>query len=260
MKPVAEFALNNEQPIICTAIHAGKYISNSCGINLAIKAEDKLREEDPYTDEMAKLSANNIIANYSRFEFDINRKRESSIYIFPKDSWGLQVRKDIPDSEMLESAYQKYDLFYQEVYRRFIELRKRFSRIFIYDIHSYNHRRKGPESIPDDPNMNPDIILATGNMPAQWKDLVDKLQVHFSGIKLEGRNLDVRKNVKFDGGWFSRWLHYTFPGSVCCLSIEFKKIFMDEWTGKLDINKFSVLKEALSNSFPIIEDYLAELT
>jgi hypothetical protein len=97
-------------------------------------------------------------------------------------------------------------------------------------------------------------------MSPNWQELIDLLQGYFSSIELEGRKLDVRKNVKFEGGWFSRWLHYTFPDSVCCLSIEFKKIFMDEWTGELDPNKFRVLKEALRKSFPIIEDFLTGTT
>jgi N-formylglutamate amidohydrolase len=256
MTPTAKFCLEKDQPLICAAIHAGELLSPECKKNLAISTEDKLREEDPFTDQLAMLSLNNIIGNYSRFEFDVNRKRDRSIYLCPEDSWGLEVRKEPPGENFIQAAYAKYDLFYEELYNRIRELRQRYDKLFIYDIHSYNHRRMGIDQDPDDQNLNPDIILATGNMSSQWDGLIDELQKHFSGFALDGKTLDVRKNVKFDGGWFSRWLHYTFPDSVCCLSIEFKKIFMDEWSGKLYQDKFNILKNALQSSFPIIENYL----
>ena len=50
-----------------------------------------------------------------------------------------------------------------------------------------------------------------------------------------GRRLDVRENIKFRGGAFTRWVHETFPETGCSLAIEFKKFFMDEWTGELNV-------------------------
>jgi N-formylglutamate deformylase len=259
MEQTARFTIEARTPVICTAIHAGNFLSPDCAANMAISAEIKLREEDPFTDILAQLCSNNIIANYSRFEFDLNRKRESSFYLAPEDAWGLKVRVNEPNLQHIETSYQKYDDFYLELYKHLSQLKNSYKKFFIYDIHSYNHRRNGPETAPDDQQNNPDIVLATGNMSTIWDGLIDKLQSHFQQYEIDGRSLDVRKNVKFEGGWFSRWLHYTFPGSVCCLSIEFKKIFMDEWTGELYAEKFNVIKEALSLSFPIIEDHLAAL-
>jgi N-formylglutamate amidohydrolase len=53
--------------------------------------------------------------------------------------------------------------------------------------------------------------------------------------------LDCRIDVKFPGGYMSRWLHHFFPSRVCSISVEFKKIFMDEWSGKLDTRYQNVL-------------------
>jgi hypothetical protein len=47
-----------------------------------------------------------------------------------------------------------------------------------------------------------------------------------------------------------------FPGQACAIAIEFKKTFMDEWTGELDLAKFDVLSAGLESTFPGI---LAEL-
>jgi N-formylglutamate deformylase len=56
--------------------------------------------------------------------------------------------------------------------------------------------------------------------------------------------------VKFFGGHFPRWIHATFPGQACALAVEFKKTFMDEWTGELDRKHFAALQAALRSTFP----------
>jgi len=258
MKAPAEFTYDQKKPIVCTAIHTGSFLSRACSKNMSLENDNRMREEDSYTDQLAKLYPNNIIANYSRFEVDLNRKRDASFYLLPEDAWGLQVREEEPDKSLIDSSYKKYDDFYDNLNSFFTEIRQTFDKIIVFDIHSYNHRRKGPDKEPADQQNNPDIVLGTGNMPDRWNGLVDQLEHHFTKYKIKGKPLDVRKNVKFTGGWFSHWLHYTFPGSVCCISIEFKKIFMDEWTGELDPKVFSILKEALKKSFPIVESYLCK--
>jgi len=194
MEQTARFTIDVQTPVICTAIHAGSFLSPECAANLSITPETKLREEDPYTDILAKLCSNNIIANYSRFEFDLNRKRESSFYLEPKDAWDLKVRVNEPNLQHIEASYQKYDEFYLELYKHLSQLKNNYKKLFIYDIHSYNHRRNGPDAAPDNQQNNPDIVLATGNMAKSWDSLVDKLQKHFQKYEITGRSLDVRKN------------------------------------------------------------------
>ena len=65
-----------------------------------------------------------------------------------------------------------------------------------------------------------------------------------------GHHLDVRENVKFRGGAFPAWTHRTFPDSACVLSIEFKKFFMDEWTGEPDEVLVSAIGSALNTTLP----------
>ena len=68
-------------------------------------------------------------------------------------------------------------------------------------------------------------------------------QFHFLG-----RRLDVRENVKFQGGHFSRWIHRRYPESVCAPAIELKKVFMDEWTGRLDRREHGAIGRALESA------------
>jgi N-formylglutamate deformylase len=60
-----------------------------------------------------------------------------------------------------------------------------------------------------------------------------------------GRRLDVRENVRFQGGYLSRWVNETFRGAGCALAIDVKKFFMDELTGELDREMFDAVGRAL---------------
>jgi len=84
--------------------------------------------------------------------------------------------------------------------------------------------------------------------------LVDRLIEGLRGADYLGRHLDVRENVKFRGGQFSRWIHETFPGSACSLAIEFKKIFMDEWTGTLNRDAHEAIGRALAATLPELRE------
>ena len=79
----------------------------------------------------------------------------------------------------------------------------------------------------------------------RWASLVDRFLADLSCFDLLGRRLEVGENVKFLGGQFSRWVHATFPESVCCLAIEVKKFFMDEWTGEVDPTQLHAVGQAL---------------
>ncbi|MBC8415761.1 MAG: N-formylglutamate amidohydrolase [Candidatus Cloacimonetes bacterium] len=249
---LAEFDFKYDSPIVCTAIHNGHDLSESVKRNMAISEQTQFYEEDPFTEKFTAICNNRIIVNTSRFEVDLNRSREKSVYLKPKDAWGLSLWKSHTSKEVLKESYRKYEGFYRIVKHHFLEMEKRFGKFFVYDIHSYNHRRNGIKAPADNPSKNPEIILGTNNMPETWIPLVYEIQHKLQKFDYFDRNLDVRINVKFAGGHFSRWIHRNFPDSACCLAIEFKKIFMDEWTGELDKEKFDLLKEALAFTLPEI--------
>ena len=87
-------------------------------------------------------------------------------------------------------------------------------------------------------------------MPEKWIPLVYNVQEDLRKFDYFGRQLDVRINIKFPGGNFSKWIHRTFPDSTCCIAIEFKKIFIDEWTGELFKDKILKLQKALNSTLP----------
>jgi len=44
----------------------------------------------------------------------------------------------------------------------------------------------------------------------------------------------VRFDVKFTGGHQCRWLKSRYGDRCCAIATEFKKVYIDEWTGEPD--------------------------
>jgi hypothetical protein len=102
-----------------------------------------------------------------------------------------------------------------------------------------------------DPAGNPEINVGTGTVDrARWGALVDRFCADLVAASPPGRQLDVRENVKFQGGWMSRWIHQTFPETGCALAIELKKTFMDEWTGEVDDARLAEITGAVAATLP----------
>ena len=66
----------------------------------------------------------------------------------------------------------------------------------------------------------------------------------------------MRENVKFRGGYLSTWVHQTFPTSGVALALEFKKTFMDEWSGRADDRHLDALSRALAATLPGLAESL----
>ncbi len=254
----AEYYFNFTDPFVCTAIHNGHDISADLLPAMAIDENVRLREEDPQTEYFTTIAQNRIICSQSRFECDLNRIREKAVYIKPEDAWGLKVRNELFNENHVDKALAYYDTFYRRVEMLFREMVQTHNKFFVYDIHSYNHHREGPKASFDDPQKNPEIIIGTSNMPESWLPLIDKVRSQLLNFDFNGRKLDVRVNVKFPGGNFSRWIHRTFPEHACSIAIEFKKIFMDEWTGEFFPEVMELLKNALASTKPVILEFFSQ--
>ncbi len=249
----AIFEIDEKSPIICAAIHSGHLLSPFVEEKIKLSEFERFYEEDPYTDYLIEDCNNKIIANYSRFEIDLNRNIDKCVYIKPEDAWGLEVRKKDFTNEELAFLKKQYNDFYEQLKTEITKLKNKHSIVFVFDIHSYNYRRNGVEA---DPEKNPEIILGTNNMPEKYMSYIHKIKSGFEDFVFFGRKLDVKINVKFTGGYFSRWIHNNFT-DVISLSIEFKKIFMDELTGELHNEVLLELKRVFDS---VKENLEKELT
>jgi hypothetical protein len=133
---------------------------------------------------------------------------------------------------------------------------RRFGHVVVLDLHSYNHRRDpSGEAAPAD---NPDVNVGTGSLDrGRWGGVVDRFLGDVSRGTLRGRGLDVRENVRFEGGYLAQWVHESFPESACVLAIEVKKVFMDEWTGAIDPTAIVEIGRALQGAVPGLREELA---
>ena len=121
----------------------------------------------------------------------------------------------------------------------------------VFDLHTYNHRREGPAGPAADPEKNPEVNLGTGSMNRdKWAPIVDRFVTELRAFDFLGRKLDVRENIRFRGGHFGRWIHESFPDSGVALAIEFKKFFMDEWTGEPFEEHVEAIGRALASTIP----------
>lgn len=245
--------------LVAAAIHEGHETRESIKDLFHLNEQERLREEDPFTVKWASSFDNQIIVHHSRFETDVNRPRDKAVYIKPEDAWGLQIWKKEPAEEVVAESLSIYDGFYAEAKKYFDSLFKMHENIVVYDLHSYNHRREGKDKEAN-ADENPEVNFGTKNMNHnKWEALANALMQNFTSFDYNGRSLDVRENVKFKGGYFGQWLYEQYGDRICPISIEFKKFFMDEWTGKPFDDDIRLIGQLVENSKHTVEKVLKKL-
>jgi len=254
----ALFEINDPDfPIIAAALHNGHDLRDEVARLTALDDQVRLREEDPFTGQWTNITDNRIIVQTSRFEVDLNRVKHEAVYINPKDAWGLNLWKKKPDVEMINRSLAAHDDFYSILRDTLADIESHLKKFVIFDLHAYNYMRKGPDGQPADPQQNPEVNVGTRTMDRKkWGSIVNRFMSDLSGFNYLGRRLDVRENVKFYGRQFAQWTHDSFTDSACVLSVDFKKFFMDEWTGRPDQKQMEAISEALKSTIPGILDEL----
>jgi N-formylglutamate deformylase len=253
------YSINREEsPILALALHDGHFIPEALLPNMKLADHERFREEDPYTGYMARLPVNQVIVHSSRFLVDMNRLEGKAIYKDPEDAWGLTVWDSLPPSEE-KKMLSYYRQFYKDIQELIESLIKHYGYFLILDIHSYNHRR---ESYRQEAPLieNPEINVGTRFNAEKWNPLVQHFIHLLSHATIAGKQPDVRENIKFKGGGFSQWVNQHYSEHGCVLSVEFKKTFMDEWTGRADIDHILDINRALFSTLGPLEEQLKYLS
>lgn len=244
--------LNRSTPLLAFALHDGHCIDESLRGYLLLNEQGRAREEDPYTGYMiADLPVTTVVVHTSRFQLDLNRVRDKSVYAKPEDAWGLNVWDELPHTA-IKALHTRYDEFYTNV-RLLMEVTiKEHGYFCMLDVHSYNHRRESPFKEADK-ETHPEINLGTFYNKAKWLGLCDSYNSFLSESSILGHQPDVRQNIIFKGGAFAQWVTENFGEDGAVLSIEFKKTFMDEWTGIADIPHVNNLRQLLQSSVSFLQ-------
>jgi N-formylglutamate deformylase len=236
-----------ELPLVATAVHAGHELRPEIAARIALSDEIRFREEDPFTDSIAAVAAPTFVVHRSRFEVDLNRPRNGAVYTRPADAWGLEVWSRPLEDAVLQRSLRLYDDFYAAVQRALDDVAER-GPFVVLDVHSYNDRRT-PATGSGAPPMNPEVNVGTGSMDrTRWGSVVDRFIGDLRQVDVVGHRLDVRENVRFRGGHLAAWVHQRYATHGCALAVEFKKVFMDEWTGEVDVDHLEALGCALADA------------
>ncbi len=251
-----EFVGDWSGQLVATSIHAGHDLRPEVADLMILDESERRREEDPFTDAITSLMPARLLVHRSRFEADLNRSRDMAIYAGPEYCWGFDVwgSKGLP-ADVYARSLEYWDTFYTDLAVRLDEVAAR-GPFVMFDVHSYNHRRPGPEE-PDEPWLkNPELDLGTGKVDReQFTPVIDALRE-----AMASQGFDIRDEVKFFPKQLSNWVHHRYPGVGCVMTLEFKKTFMDEWTGVPDPDRLHVLAEALTNTIEPVEAALAAMS
>ena len=248
----ASFNLSEPDVVIAAAVHNGHELRPDLAALTIIDDATRLREEDPHTGRISSRFTTSVVVHRSRFEVDLNRERHEAVYASPEDAWGLEVwRRNLTEDEV-SASLALYDRFYGDLAQHLDRLVADNGGFVLYDIHSYNHRRPGPDAPPDPGEESPVVNLGTGSLPVKWKPVADAFMESLRTEAFDDAPLDVRENVRFEGRHLARWVHENYGEVGCALAIELKKVFMDEWTGELDPGRMSQLGDALVASGPAV--------
>jgi hypothetical protein len=247
-------------PVLATAIHDGHKLRPEIAAQMVLGDGDRLREEDPFTGDAVRGVPHHVIVHRSRFEFDLNRDPDNAVYRTPEQCWGLRVWKTVElDPALVQGSLELHARYYRMLKGLLDDIAQRHERFLVIDAHSYNHRRNGPGAQPTPQEEAPDVNIGTFSMPREeWAFLVDPIMEAIRSFDFNGRQLDVRENIAFQGkGEQTRFVHDRYPGRGCAIALEFKKFFMDEWSGRPDPAEVAAMRALVAHIAAAAEGLLA---
>ena len=248
-------------PVVATSVHAGHELRPELAEAMVLDEAERFREEDPFTDRLAAVVPDRVVTTRSRFEADLNRPRREAIYRKPDDCWGLDVWRD---GELSDELFDGQPGDVRRLLRRARAAARRpgraRARSSLLDVHSYNHRRDGADEPPAPASENPEVNVGTGSLDTDlFGPLVERFMGDLRDASLGCGPLDARENVAFEGRSLAWWVHDRYPRVGCVLALEFKKTFMDEWTGELHADRFRCAQEGLAAALPGLHIELEKL-
>ena len=245
-------------PLVGTAIHNGHALRDEVAAVMGLDAAGRLREEDPFTEYAIRDVPNRVVFHRSRFEIDLNRDAEGAVYLRPDQAWGLDVWSRPPADELVRRSLDVHAAYYAMLHQMLAAISAEYGQFVLLDVHSYNHRRNGPEADPTPEADAPQINIGTISMDrARWAHVVDPFMESLRSFSFRGRPMDVRDNIAFEGrGEQTRFVHANFPETGCAIAIEFKKFFMDEWTGAPDREALEAMRGMIATALPVLLDSL----
>ena len=226
-------------PAMSAAIHNGGKLREELTENCLLDQSQRYYEEDPHTGSFIAEQAITLIANDSRYEYDLNRKTDECVY---ETAWGIDVWKKPLTVDTIEKSKAKHAQFYRIVGAVVEALQADFGQCIVYDNHSYNYKRHERQDLPV-------LNLGTTSVKSEkWRPVIDRWLANLQAMQVDGIEVTAAENDIFFGkGYLAAFCHGNYD-NVLVLATEAKKVFMNELTGEADPIVLPSLQKAYNAS------------
>ncbi|MFW5821456.1 MAG: N-formylglutamate amidohydrolase, partial [Bacteroidota bacterium] len=211
----------DDVPFASFAIHNGHNLRPKLLEKCKLDDYERWFEEDPETLRFISPQPIVIASNDSRYEYDLNRSPENSLY---ETAWGKDIWKTPLTEEEKEKSLKKHTDFYRVTHALLSRLEKKFGSIIIFDVHSFNYRRIEKET--------PVFNIGTERIDNEkYGKYVNYFIRELSKITLPNIEVRVSENEVFFGrGYLLEYITKNFNALV--LATEIKKIYCNELSGE----------------------------
>ncbi len=233
-------------PFIGTALHWSPTIRKDIAPKLSISLADRFYEEDPETHRFLAPLTHVLLPNQSRYEVDLNRPPDVAIYSRPELAWGKEVWGEALSDFEREFTMEKWYEFNTLMDCAVEDAIERFGFAVVFDFHSYNYQRDRYVDWRTD--GKPVINLGTRHLDLddRGRAIVSDTFASLRGHTVGGGPCLVEENGVFYGGYLNRRLNHLYGPRCITLSIEYKKVYMDERTGVIDESILSELNAQMT--------------
>jgi hypothetical protein len=231
------------RPLIGLAVHAGHRLRDELQMKMGIDEEERKYDEDTYSDYLVSDFPIQLIGLDSRYEYDLDRKREQAVYLKPFQCWGRKVWQSPPTKGELEICLQKYDEAHELIAYFVEQVIAVHQKAVVFDLHTYSYKRPmhGNKS-----STLPVFNVGTTKLDrAKHVQGIETLLSELRKVQLSGINVTVAENDVFKGdGAVISEIAPKFPEALI-FALDIKKVFMDETTGKIDEGLSAQLRAAV---------------
>lgn len=232
----AKIKIENFSPHIILCQHSGTTVSDHILEKMDILDFNRDYETDLYLDRLFDNQPITFIATFSRYEFDTNRTKETSLYLTPELAWGAKVYNEPLKVEEKAELLSKFQEFYNYFEILVSEIIKTFGKCIIYDIHSYNitHPDRIGKELP---------LFNVGTMSIdreKYASTVDNWLEELNKININGET-GAKENYLFGGkSGMAKHISTNFPDALI-FPVEIKKFYMNEKSSELYEDNFTAL-------------------
>lgn len=233
LSPMGTFFMRVKEykPLVGLAVHAGHRIRAELVSNMGVEEDDRRYDEDTHSDYFIENFPMQLIGLDSRYEYDIDRKRDQAIYLKPFQCWGKRAWISPPTKTELEISYEKYDEAHDLMEFFMEQTMAYFHKTLVLDLHTYSFKRQmyGSKS-----SSLPLFNIGTTKLDRKkHAKTVDAWLAELAKIQVPDMETTVAENDLFKGdGAVAINLIEKFP-EAAIIPLDIKKLFMDETTGQI---------------------------